>query len=76
MVMAIAQRDKVQIQPSGVTASRCMSQIAEPEHKQAAGKLKNILATYQDAEDLIKTLDVLATAISELRMLAEKCSKG
>lgn len=33
--------------------SRCMSQIAEPEHKQAAGKLKNILATYQDAEDLI-----------------------
>jgi len=33
--------------------SRCMSQIAESEHKQAAGKLKNILATYQDAEDLI-----------------------
>lgn len=33
--------------------SRCMSQIAEPEHKQAAGKLKNVLATYQDAEDLI-----------------------
>lgn len=33
--------------------SRCMSQIAEPEHKQAAGKLKNVLATYNDAEDLI-----------------------
>ncbi|MBP3458312.1 MAG: flagellar protein export ATPase FliI [Lachnospiraceae bacterium] len=33
--------------------SRCMSQIAEPEHKQAAGKLKNVLATYHDAEDLI-----------------------
>lgn len=33
--------------------SRCMSQIAKPEHKQAAGKLKNVLATYQDAEDLI-----------------------
>lgn len=33
--------------------SRCMSQIAEPEHKQAAGRLKNILATYNDAEDLI-----------------------
>ncbi|MBD5540510.1 MAG: flagellar protein export ATPase FliI [Lachnospiraceae bacterium] len=33
--------------------SRCMSQIAEPEHKQAAGKLKNVLATYSDAEDLI-----------------------
>lgn len=33
--------------------SRCMSQIAQPEHKQAAGRLKNVLATYQDAEDLI-----------------------
>jgi len=33
--------------------SRCMSQIAEREHKQAAGKLKNVLATYNDAEDLI-----------------------
>lgn len=33
--------------------SRCMSQIAKPEHKQAAGKLKNVLATYHDAEDLI-----------------------
>jgi flagellum-specific ATP synthase len=33
--------------------SRCMSQIAEPEHKSAAGRLKNVLATYSDAEDLI-----------------------
>lgn len=33
--------------------SRCMSQIAEPEHKKAAGRLKNVLATYNDAEDLI-----------------------
>ena len=33
--------------------SRCMSQIADPEHKKAAGKLKNVLATYNDAEDLI-----------------------
>lgn len=33
--------------------SRCMSQIAEREHKQAAGKLKNVLATYNEAEDLI-----------------------
>ena len=30
-----------------------MSQIAEPDHKQAAGRLKNVLATYSDAEDLI-----------------------
>ena len=33
--------------------SRCMSQIATGEHKAAAGKLKNVLATYNEAEDLI-----------------------
>ena len=33
--------------------SRCMSQIAEKDHKSAAGKLKNVLATYTEAEDLI-----------------------
>jgi len=33
--------------------SRCMSQIATREHKQLAGKLKNVLATYNEAEDLI-----------------------
>ena len=33
--------------------SRCMSSIVTKEHKAAAGKLKNVLATYQDAEDLI-----------------------
>lgn len=33
--------------------SRCMSQIAAKDHKQAAGKLKNVLATYAEAEDLI-----------------------
>lgn len=33
--------------------SRCMSQIAEREHKALAGKLKNVLATYNEAEDLI-----------------------
>ena len=33
--------------------SRCMSQIAEREHKQLSGKLKNVLATYNEAEDLI-----------------------
>ena len=30
-----------------------MSQIAAKEHKQLAGKLKNVLATYNEAEDLI-----------------------
>ena len=33
--------------------SRCMSQIAEKEHKKVAGKLKNVMATYNEAEDLI-----------------------
>ena len=33
--------------------SRCMSSIASREHKDAAGKLKNVLATYNEAEDLI-----------------------
>ncbi len=33
--------------------SRCMSSIAAKEHKQAASRLKSVLATYNEAEDLI-----------------------
>lgn len=33
--------------------SRCMSQIVDKEHKALSGKLKNVLATYNEAEDLI-----------------------
>jgi flagellum-specific ATP synthase len=33
--------------------SRCMSQIATKEQKAAAGQIKNLMATYNDAEDLI-----------------------
>ena len=33
--------------------SRCMSAIATKEHKTCAGKLRNVLATYNEAEDLI-----------------------
>lgn len=33
--------------------SRCMGQITDGEHKAYAGKMKNILATYSEAEDLI-----------------------
>lgn len=33
--------------------SRCMSQVTARDHKRAAGKLKNVLATYGEAEDLI-----------------------
>lgn len=33
--------------------SRVMSSIVSDEHKAVAGRLKNVLATYEDAEDLI-----------------------
>lgn len=33
--------------------SRVMSSVASKEHKDAAGKLRNVLATYNEAEDLI-----------------------
>lgn len=33
--------------------SRVMSAVATSEHKELAGKLKNVLATYSEAEDLI-----------------------
>ncbi|MFI3201679.1 MAG: flagellum-specific ATP synthase FliI, partial [Eubacteriales bacterium] len=33
--------------------SRCMSQISTKEHKQLSGKVKSVLAVYQEAEDLI-----------------------
>ena len=33
--------------------SRCMSMITSRNHKQLAGKMKNVMATYQEAEDLI-----------------------
>ena len=33
--------------------SRCMSQIVTKEHKKVAGRLQNVLATYNEAEDLI-----------------------
>ena len=33
--------------------SRCMSQIVNGEHKKLAGKLKSVMATYNEAEDLI-----------------------
>ncbi|MDD5829158.1 MAG: flagellar protein export ATPase FliI [Lachnospira sp.] len=33
--------------------SRCMSQIVTKEHKKSAGRLKTVLATYNESEDLI-----------------------
>ena len=36
-----------------MSISRCMSQVATKEHKAVAGKLKNVMATYNESEDLI-----------------------
>ncbi len=33
--------------------SRCMSQVATAQHKKIAGQMRNVLATYNEAEDLI-----------------------
>ena len=33
--------------------SRCMAQITDRDHKQLVGKIKNVLATYAESEDLI-----------------------
>lgn len=33
--------------------SRCMSSVAAKDHQKMAGQLKNVMATYNDAEDLI-----------------------
>lgn len=56
--------------------SRVMSAIATREHKKAAGRLKNVLATYNEAEDLInigayksgsnKNIDYAITKIDEV----------
>ena len=35
------------------SVSRLMANIASEEHKQAAGKLRDVLARYSEAEDLI-----------------------
>ena len=33
--------------------SRCMSMVTTKEHRKLAGELKNVMATYNDSEDLI-----------------------
>ena len=55
--------------------SRCMSQIASKEHKQAASKLKNVLATYQEAEDLINIGAYRAGSNSEIDYAISKINQ-
>jgi flagellum-specific ATP synthase len=49
----LAQRNHYPAIDVLMSISRCMSQIVDKEHKTLAGKIKNIMATYAEAEDLI-----------------------
>ncbi len=49
----LAQRNHYPAVDVLASISRCMSQIASPEHKAAAGRMRNVMATYNEAEDLI-----------------------
>ena len=52
--------------------SRVMSAVASKDHKQLAGKLKNIMATYQDAEDIINIGAYKPGSNSEIDFAIEK----
>ena len=49
----LAQKNHYPVVDVLQSISRCMSQIVDKEHKKQAGKLKQVLATYGEAEDLI-----------------------
>ena len=55
--------------------SRCMSSIADKSHKKAAGKLKNVLATYNEAEDLINIGAYKRGSNPDIDYAMEKISK-
>ncbi|HAG68600.1 MAG TPA: flagellar protein export ATPase FliI [Lachnospiraceae bacterium] len=55
--------------------SRCMSQVAGKEHKAAAGRLKNVLATYNEAEDLINIGAYKAGSNPNIDFAIEKIDK-
>ena len=55
--------------------SRCMSQVTESEHKAVAGKLKNVLATYNEAEDLINIGAYKAGANPNIDFAIEKITQ-
>ncbi len=53
LTRSMAQRNHYPAIDVLASISRVMSSVASKEHKELAGKMKNILATYRDAEDLI-----------------------
>ena len=56
--------------------SRVMSSIATKEHKTMAGKLKNVMATYQEAEDLINIGAYKAGSNNNIDYAIEKIDQG
>lgn len=50
---SMAQRNHYPAVDVLASISRVMSSVASQEHKELAGQMKNVLATYRDAEDLI-----------------------
>lgn len=55
-----------------MSISRVMSQIVDKEHKAVAGKLKNVLATYNEAEDLINIGAYKSGSYKEIDYAIEK----
>ena len=53
--------------------SRVMSSIITKEHKVAAGKMKQVLATYQEAEDLINIGAYKAGSNPDIDFAIDKC---
>ena len=50
---ALAQKNHYPAIDVLASISRCMSAVATSSHKKLSGQLKNVLATYKEAEDLI-----------------------
>jgi F0F1-type ATP synthase alpha subunit len=60
--------------------SRCMSQIVDKKHKQMAGRMKNVMATYNEAEDLISiraalTVILIMLYIRLMQLISSLCSR-
>ena len=68
----LAQRNHYPAIDVMMSISRCMSQVAQKEHKATAGKIKNLMSVYADAEDLINIGAYKAGSNSEIDEAIEK----